>query len=48
MLLIHPLTHRLKSFYEEGEREMMKEQIAVLQNKVKNLLKFDIFLFQCS
>lgn len=27
-------THRLKSFYEEGEREMMNEQVMVLQNKV--------------
>lgn len=47
LLLIHPLTYRLKSFYEEGEREMMREQIGVLQNKVKQLLKFPMFLFQC-
>lgn len=34
------LTHRLKSFYEEGEREMMNEQILVLQNKVKKSMNF--------
>lgn len=27
--------HRLKSFCEEGEREMLSEQIMVLENKVR-------------
>lgn len=36
------LTYRLKSFYEEGERDMMNEQILVLQNKVKNCSKFTV------
>lgn len=33
---------RLKSFYEEGEREMMKEQIAVLQNKLLEALDWKL------
>lgn len=31
---MHALSFRLQSFVEEGEREMMNEQIAVLQEKV--------------
>ncbi|KAL4611291.1 hypothetical protein ACB092_08G113400 [Castanea dentata] len=33
---------RLKSFYEEGEREMMKEQIGVLQNKLLEALDWKL------
>uniref|UniRef100_A0A2N9J8X0 Uncharacterized protein n=1 Tax=Fagus sylvatica TaxID=28930 RepID=A0A2N9J8X0_FAGSY len=33
---------RLKSFYEEGEREMMKEQITVLQNKLLEALDWKL------
>lgn len=33
---------RLKSFVEEGERETMKEQISVLQNKVGIFLSYPL------
>lgn len=34
------LLRRLKSFYEEGEREIMNEQIIVLENKVREKFRF--------
>lgn len=34
LLMLIYLQNRLKSFYEGGEREILNEQIMVLQNKV--------------
>ncbi|KAF2322403.1 hypothetical protein GH714_013865 [Hevea brasiliensis] len=39
---IQGLKMRLKSFYEEGEREMMSEQINVLQNKLLEALDWKL------
>ncbi|XP_065867590.1 kinesin-like protein KIN-12E isoform X2 [Euphorbia lathyris] len=41
-LRLHDEIRRLKSFFEEGEREMMNEQITVLQNKLLEALDWKL------